>query len=426
MQSQRHLAWDIYEEHLDEAAFLWTQWERSLSASNYCIAEVAEGPEARLRAHLDALVIGDVAVAERLLLPALAADDRGRVAASAWALWEAEDADHFETLWNQLTMVSTAPQRSAIFRALELSPRTDASASRLMGKFRGAPPELAAGLIDAVAARGAAALSRLPLCELDVVGFPDTQAALLRAIQSLQDPSFTDRIESGLTSEHADAREAALEAGTLFKVASTRDCCRRSMTRGESDSPLAMALLSLAGDGSDHTHLIDSMKDPRLAHAAIWALGFSGRADVAQRLLELLDDAALAPLAAESFATITGMVLTGALLQTTQPAEADLGEAEPPLDDDAPVPRLEAADDLAVPSPVAVRGWWQRHRSRFDSNQRYWFGATQSDQALGLALQRAPTWRRQALRLAARPAVASGLRLRGWAQTQCQQTAEAR
>src|SRR6185369_14237639 len=49
--------WDILEEHLAEAAFLWEQWELALDAANYSLDEVAAGPEERLRAHLDALVL---------------------------------------------------------------------------------------------------------------------------------------------------------------------------------------------------------------------------------------------------------------------------------------------------------------------------------------------------------------------------------
>jgi hypothetical protein len=37
--------WDIMTEHLDEAAFLWTQWEHALVSPRYALADVADGPE---------------------------------------------------------------------------------------------------------------------------------------------------------------------------------------------------------------------------------------------------------------------------------------------------------------------------------------------------------------------------------------------
>ena len=35
---QPPLVWDIYEEHLDEAAFLWREWETALTAAHYTLA----------------------------------------------------------------------------------------------------------------------------------------------------------------------------------------------------------------------------------------------------------------------------------------------------------------------------------------------------------------------------------------------------
>ncbi|WP_254627626.1 hypothetical protein [Myxococcus sp. CA040A] len=45
---------DVWEEHLDEEAFRWTQWERALVAPDFTLEETAKREE-RLLAHLDAL-----------------------------------------------------------------------------------------------------------------------------------------------------------------------------------------------------------------------------------------------------------------------------------------------------------------------------------------------------------------------------------
>src|SRR5580692_11409398 len=47
--------WDIVEEHLDEAAFLYWMRKIQLQAPDHDLATIASGPEARLLAHLDAL-----------------------------------------------------------------------------------------------------------------------------------------------------------------------------------------------------------------------------------------------------------------------------------------------------------------------------------------------------------------------------------
>ena len=71
----RALRLDVLERHLEEAAFLWTQWEAALGDAGYTLAEVAEGPEWRLRAHLDALLVAGRGAVPRLLLPALEEGD---------------------------------------------------------------------------------------------------------------------------------------------------------------------------------------------------------------------------------------------------------------------------------------------------------------------------------------------------------------
>src|SRR6266487_4537415 len=85
--------WDVYEEHVDEAGFLWTQWMLANRAADRTIAAVEAGPEERLRAHLDALVIGGAPVRERFLLPALGSGDPEQVFVATAALLGARDGD---------------------------------------------------------------------------------------------------------------------------------------------------------------------------------------------------------------------------------------------------------------------------------------------------------------------------------------------
>src|SRR5258705_5913553 len=163
MQRARPILWDIYEEHLDEAAFLWGEWESALVAAHYTIAEVAEGPEERLLAHLDGLVLGGKPVAEKLLLPAIEGDDVGKVAAATWALVQAEDADHLDHLFDAFPKVEP-PARSAMGRALELSHRLDL-AKRLTEQWPKSDEALRGVVFDVAAQRdpGWARVS-LPQC----------------------------------------------------------------------------------------------------------------------------------------------------------------------------------------------------------------------------------------------------------------------
>jgi hypothetical protein len=80
---------EIFQDLLDDAAFLWTQREQGLAAPDLKLQELMEGCEGRLLAHLDALVLGGDPVAEALLLPALASEEVETVACAALALLEA-------------------------------------------------------------------------------------------------------------------------------------------------------------------------------------------------------------------------------------------------------------------------------------------------------------------------------------------------
>ena len=65
----------IYEEHLDEASFLYEQRKRYLEDPEVTLTDVAE-LEARLEAHLDGLALGG-AQAETLCRAKVAGDDAG-------------------------------------------------------------------------------------------------------------------------------------------------------------------------------------------------------------------------------------------------------------------------------------------------------------------------------------------------------------
>jgi uncharacterized protein (TIGR02270 family) len=412
VQRARTILWDIYEEHLDEAAFLWAQWERALCASNYTLSEVAEGPEERLLAHLDGLVLGGRPVAERLLLPALGDDDAGRVTAAAWVLLQAEDANHMETVWQALTTAKEASQRRAISRALQLSDRSDLPGF-LLDRLPDAEPEVKACIIDGLAARGQAELSKVSLHAFATETHPEMLAAVLRAVQRVPDAAFATLIERGLASEKVDVLDAAMEAGTLLRVPSTRGICRRMIAERAPNQRLAMAVLALGGELKDQARLIEWVKAPDLAGGALWALAFTGRVDVAELLLEQLDDAKVAPIAAEAFSAITGLLIEGPFVVPGTSASLD-----EPFDDDGPMPEVRPEDDLLVPEPERVRAWWHKNKDRFDANVRYAFGEPWSARAIEAAMSRAPTWRRQGLRLGLGAEGATRIDLRQWARRQ--------
>ena len=51
------ILWDVIEEHLDEAEFLFERWDRALFQPSFNLDELAKTFEPRLFAHIDALLL---------------------------------------------------------------------------------------------------------------------------------------------------------------------------------------------------------------------------------------------------------------------------------------------------------------------------------------------------------------------------------
>ncbi|MCY1078318.1 hypothetical protein [Archangium lansingense] len=172
--SGRLLRWDIYEEHLNEAAFRWSQWEAAL---DFTLEETAEVEE-QVAAHVDGLVVGGEPVARKLLEPALA-EKPERIVAAALALLGAEEPTGPAAV---LAALPTAepPALAALRRALELAPSAAIPADLpSLLKREDAVPGLLALVLDTLGAHG---LATAPVC-LPFVTHPEplVAAAALRA-----------------------------------------------------------------------------------------------------------------------------------------------------------------------------------------------------------------------------------------------------
>jgi hypothetical protein len=149
MKAGAAICWDVFEEHLDEAAFLWTSWENALRSAELSPRQVASGPEQRLFAHLHALSLGGPAVAKRLLHPALAGSDADQIFPAAFALLSLGD------LKKVLGALEAADEETApaLMRALELHDDPRIAPQLLALAAKGAPAVRAAAL-EVLAFRG--------------------------------------------------------------------------------------------------------------------------------------------------------------------------------------------------------------------------------------------------------------------------------
>ncbi|HEY0137513.1 MAG TPA: TIGR02270 family protein [Nannocystis sp.] len=374
--------WDIVEQHLDEAEFLWEQWEASLVAPNYALREVEEGPEARLIAHLDGLVVNGPLVVERLLLPTIADVDAEptRVRAAALALLQTPGPEGFEAVFAELH--SSPPQRQELARALECSdlgplrPRLE-----LMLSAEEADLQYTAARILAFHGEALDVLVPRMLASRRAVD----RMLGLRTIPRLADAARHARaIVSALGSDDPDVRDAALTAGVLLDLPNAWRCARELVAGVDPGAGHALLLLALRGDPSDHPAVLAAA--PSLGAPGLWALGFLGTVEAIDTVMPLLEDEVHARLAGEVVAAITGIDLEDENFTRVPPEEESLSH--------------RPEDDLPLPDALKLLMWWRKQRPRFAVGERYMGGQPRDAATLLAALHEGPMRRRAAHLLA--------------------------
>ncbi|WP_342377430.1 TIGR02270 family protein [Myxococcus stipitatus] len=419
------------EVHLEEASFLWTQWEQSLWALDYQVAELEQGEERRLLAHLDALVLGGRPVAERLLFPALAGDDAGGTRAATFALSGAEDADWQDAI-RELLVEGDTGVVSSVRRAVELCPRLDLN-PMLLRWATTVPPHRQAEVLAALRSRQ---VDVSPV--LGALAVRDELPVLAEVVRAA---CFTPRsvseglVRQGLADPDPHVLAAALEAGLVVKGRDAWSRARKLVEAGGDVPRSALLALALGGDSRELEALLSTMNEPALREEALWALGFNGRLAAADAAFEALQSSG-DRLAAESFAAITGLPLDAPFLEMEQSEDDEAFEQEL-LDAEEPAAReSDTADTPApaslLPGPVALQGevlvarveaWWAEARKRFDPAVRYLRGIPMTAESLPAALAQEPLRRRAVLLwdLAIRSQGAYQVESRTWLHAQRQQ-----
>jgi uncharacterized protein (TIGR02270 family) len=366
--------WDIVEEHLHEAEFLWGLWEHGLRAPDFTPDDVARGPEARLTANLTGLTLNGPEVAPRLLIPALTADDPQLVTAAAAALLADPSPTGLDAV---LTALHDLPaQRPALTRALAC-----AAHPQLLPRLR--------PLLDIPDLRITAAeillVHDVPLTDLTPTLREDPAARPLLVRAAADDPAardddapLTDLLHAALTDPDLALVDLAITTGARLGLA---PAWARARARA-SDPDAATALLLLALADRDLPLVLAALTRRRRRRAALWALGFLATPEAVDAALEHLDDPADGPLAGEVFTAVTGLDLVRA------------GMALPRRDDDALAHAPEHS--LPRPDPMPLLRWWTQHRGEFIDGQRYLAGAPRTRAGLHAALARGPMRRRPA------------------------------
>jgi len=393
------ILWDVVEEHLDEAEYLVEVWHTNLDSPAYLRDEFEAGPQERLMAHLDGLVVGGEQVRTELLESTLTDEDteQWRAAAAAMALLQTPSAQVSASLFTGLDERGDEV-RAGIVAALAMSARpdidvriTDALKKKdplghrvplaTVGGMRGVDPR---NLVDDLleggdAAARAAAVSMLPF----------------------GDRRYLQWVEHCLTDPDPDLQWSAARAGLIMGSGAAWQLVGRW---GLAEEPHAEALVLLASlaDARIVERLIERLDGDALRPAMLYALGYSGRRSAIEACMTWLGDEAVGPLAGEAFAAMTGLPLDDDAFWD-DPEQADdedddedlEAEVEPDAEDDDLGFRPEA--ELRVPKPEAIAQWWAEHQARFDPKLRYIAGRPADQLAIAHALKTLPLRRHHAL-----------------------------
>jgi uncharacterized protein (TIGR02270 family) len=408
---------DIAEEHLDEAGFLHGQWELALRSPMYVLSEIAEGPEGRLLAHLDGLVVVGSAIADDLLVPALVGDEPGLVFAAAFALLETARPADLAVVLGALEKAESPESRAAIRRALAVAPRAG-----LPGHLKGLAAK--AGPIQADLLEVLAALRVDPAIPLEPVWntrVAQNELAALRLARVFPARLNPMGVQRALGSTVPEVRAAALEAGLVQGERATLNACEATLGAAGPGFARAALLLGLSGDERSVAPLVAALRDARLAAEAAFALGFSGRVSAGDALVRVLDEEAIAPIAAEALGAIAGMVVAKQLAKP--PERFDPGVVEADV-----VESAGAVSDLPKPDAEMVTEWWWRAKPKLDASQRLLRGQRWTPEGLLHELEEGPARRREglALELAIRSKGQSAVSWDALAEKQRRQMQEAR
>jgi uncharacterized protein (TIGR02270 family) len=366
MSLASQVLWDVVEEHLDEAAFLWTQWERALHSPFFKLQALRDRVEERLLAHLDGLVVGGDPVAQRLLIPALSEGLGGASFAATMALLLSDRAAADEAVFGALA-AAASPQLEEMVRALSLCP-----SSERQTRLRGLLSSESGGVRAAAAQILGFQQVDLGPALLGLFQGSDRQAWLagLYCLRYQPRRDCEAAIVSALRSADAEIVEAGLLAAAVAQLPGLLECCRELLGASHPATPTAALLLTFLGTESDHTLLLQEVTNKRHSKGIIFALGLCGGRDAMAACVEWLHDDQLALAASESFVSLTGVDAEKEKLLAPippPPPEEELpdGNADLDLPSEAEIPLLD---------PLATAAFWESHRNQYKMSERYFQG----------------------------------------------------
>lgn len=391
------ILWDVVEEHLDEAEFLAEVWHVNLDSPAYLRDEFENGPQERLMAHIDGLVVGGDEVRTELLEATLADEDteRWRAAAAALALLETPSSQVSAQLFGGL---DERPEevREGIVAALAMSPRADIDV-RITDALK-KEGELAHR--TALATIGGKRCVNPGNLVDDLLQSGDNAAkAAAVSMLAFGDRRYLNWVEHSLADPDPGLQWSAIRSGLIMGSGPAWQTVGKLGLAAEPD-PDAMVLLATLADARIAERMCGRLTEEEEHRAAIvHALGYSGRRSAMEACLGLLGDEAVGQLAGEAFASMTGLPLDDDAywddVEEEDAEDADL-DAELEEDDEDDDLEFKPEDELRIPKPDAIGRWWSEKQGRFNAKMRYIAGRPADQAAIAHALAVLPLRRHHA------------------------------
>ncbi|MEM7152330.1 MAG: hypothetical protein AAF799_05775 [Myxococcota bacterium] len=376
MADEEPILWDVVEEHLDESEFLVEAWLTARASASYTLQELGDGPEARLLAHIDGLVVNGPAALEEMIWPILAEDaELPRMAAACLALLEAGQDRALDALAAEEPPETLGPGMSV---ALSLCAHPKVG-DWVRGRLPKAEGLLLTVLLQACADHGldpGAAVER-GLVHEDVA----VQEAALRASTYGDRRRLLGAVESRLQHPEPAVQAAALETALVWNSRSAWQLVMHLALQSPEPSRSVLTWVACFGTEQHAAALVKRLEDEALRHDTIWALGFSGRVPAVDACIKLLDheDETTRRLAGEAVAAILGLDPDDETLweedSTEEPDEEVEGDDPAEDEDDLEAELVEQPDDEPpLPNAQAIREVWAKTRSGFAPSERRLLG----------------------------------------------------
>jgi uncharacterized protein (TIGR02270 family) len=360
----------LYEEHLDEAAFLWEQCRALRTKPDIAWTEVAAFEE-RLEAHLDALIVGGE-LALDVCRRRAAEGEPGELFASVAVFCRHGDPAAFASTLRGVDFQQ--PERArAVADALkeELPASWNEHAIRAVSQSQG---PLVAVLATVIGHR------RLPQSDVIVDVLPRTpetqQEALVWALGRTRPARGSRALRPLFTAANAAVRGAALRAA-LRNHDPEAAAVVLSAAAGDADA----ISVAMCGDRSVVAGLVAASRKSDAPAEVPTALGLLGDLSAVRPLVHLLSVAPLARAAAQALYVITGAPLFDAVAVPDPLGEDEMFDAElaefratgvrPGRGDGQPYSTTVRA--LAT-DPQAWEAWLQGNAAQFKADRRYRLG----------------------------------------------------